>query len=405
VYTLLSPKREVGGIYVGSLDQADFRLRLAPEISSAEYAPLSSADPRTGYLLFARGDVLMAQRFDMSGLHLTGDAFQVLPKVSRSPISSRAGVSVSGGGILLTTRAFFGDQLTWFDRKGARLGTVGSPGLHFYPRISPDQRTLLADAVEGETFASYLWKYPLDTGAPARFMFTPSLRPIWSFDGSRVFFEGIDSALYVKSAAGAENETTVLEAGDIPNGMRLPCDQSRDEKFLIYSEAGPKTGFALWMLPLTGKRTPVPLLRGESNERCGAFSPSGNWMAYASDRSGRSEIYVQAFSGSGLTGAPQQVSYNGGSSPRWKKDGRELFFLAADMAIWAVDVSPGTSFHPGNPQRLFTPEIHSPDATFDVTDDGKRFILPASPSFSNSEFPSVVFNWISGSAHQARESQ
>jgi hypothetical protein len=343
----------------------------------------------------------MAQRFAARDLRLSGEAFRVLPKVSRSLINSRAGFSISSGGVLLTSTPFFGDQLTWFDRSGTRLGVVGDPGLQFYPRLSPDERTLAVDVVDADTSAFHVWLYPLESGAPARFALIPSLRPVWYIDGSRILFEGWDGALYVKSTGGGENETVVLESANLPNGMRLPCDCSR--KFLIYSEAAPKTGYDLWMLPLTGKAPPLPLLRSESNDRCGALSQDGHWIAYASDESGRSEIYVQAFSDGGLSGRKWQVSYSGGTSPKWKRDGRELFFIGANKKIVGVPVSLGATFHSYSPQTLFTPGIDSPDATFDVTADGQRFILPSAVSFGNAEPPGVVLNWIDGVRRPGQE--
>src|SRR5215831_11228562 len=347
----------------------------------------------------------MAQRFAARDLRLSGEAFRVLPKVSRSSSSPRAGFSVSSGGVLLTSTAYFGDELTWFDRSGRRLGAVGDPGLHFYPRLSPDQRTLVVDAIDAETFAPHIWLYPLDSGAPERFAFIPSLRPVWYIDGSRILFEGYDSTLYVKSTRGGENETVVLDSANLPDGMRLPCDCSRNGRFLIYSEAAPKTGYDLWMVPLTGKAAPVPLLRSESNEWCGAVSPDGNWIAYASDESGRSEIYVQAFSDAGLSGSPWQVSYSGGTSPKWKRDGRELFFIGANKMIIAVPVSLGATFQFYSPQTLFAPGIDIPEVTFDVTADGQRFIVPSATSFANSEPPAVVLNWIDGVNRPRQELQ
>jgi len=376
-------------------------VRLLPDISSAEYAPLSGTDPATGYLVFARGDVLMAQRFAARDLRLSGEAFRVLPKVPRSSINARAGFSISSGGVLLTSTPFFGDQLTWFDRSGNRLGAVGNPGVHFYPRLSPDQRTLAVDAVDSEASGIHVWLYPLDSGAPARFALFPSLRPVW-IDGSRILFEGADGKLYVKRTSGGENETVVLDS-NLPNGMRLPCDCSRSGRFLIYSEAAPKTGYDLWMLPLTGKAVPIPLLRGEANERCGALSPDGNWIAYASDESGRNEIYVQAFSDAGLSGRKYQVSYIGGSWPKWRRDGRELLFLGADRTIVAVNVSLGATVNAQTPLKLFASGMDGPDATFDVTADGQRFILPSAISFRSAEPPGVVLNWIDGVSRPGQE--
>jgi hypothetical protein len=291
-------------------------------------------------------------------------------------------------------------------RDGKRLGVVGDPGLHFYPRLSPDQRSLLADAIDAETFAPHVWLFPLDRGAPARFTFIPSLRPVWSSDGERALFEGYDSALYMKSTAGAENETKVLDSANLPDGMRLPCDCTRDGRFLIYSEAAPKTGYDLWMLPLTGRAAPIPLLRTESNERCGALSADGHWIAYASDESGRSEIYVRGFSDEGLTNRKWQVSYFGGTSPKWRRNGRELYFIGADRTVNAVTVSLGPAFRSETPLKLFASGMANPDATFDVTADGQRFILPSAVSVeSYAEPPSVVLNWIRGIGGQKPELQ
>jgi Tol biopolymer transport system component len=141
---------------------------------------------------------------------------------------------------------------------------------------------------------------------------------------------------------------------------------------------------------------PISLLRGEATEGCGALSPDGNWIAYTSDESGRNEIYVQAFSDAGLSGRKYQASYFGGTSPKWKRDGRELFFMDTNKTIISVTVSLGATFHRGSPQMLFTPGIGNPDATFDVTADGQRFIMPSAVSFANAEPPAVVLNWIDG---------
>ena len=157
------------------------------------------------------------------------------------------------------------------------------------------------------------------------------------------------------------------------------------------------------MLPLTGKAAPVRLLRSESNEWCGALSPDGNWIAYASDESGRSEIYVQAFSEAGLSGRAWQVTYIGGSWPKWRRDGRELLFLGADRTIVAVNVSLGATVKAQTPRKLFAPGIDSPDATFDVTADGKRFIVPSALSFRSAEPPGVVLNWIDGVSRPGQE--
>src|SRR5436190_16222159 len=146
------------------------------------------------------------------------------------------------------------------------------------------------------------------------------------------------------------------------------------------------------MLPLAGKAPPVSLLRTESNERCGTISSDGRWIAYASDESGRSEVYVQAFSGTGVSGRKYQVSYNGGSWPKWRKDGRELFYLSGDKAIVSVEVESSGSFRAAAPRALFALGRYNPDARFDVTADGRRFILPA-PAIGRLQPAEVILNW------------
>jgi hypothetical protein len=147
------------------------------------------------------------------------------------------------------------------------------------------------------------------------------------------------------------------------------------------------------MLPLTAKAPPVSLLRTEFNEWCGAVSSDGKWIAYASDESGRSEVYVQAFSRTGVSGRKWQVSYKGGSWPKWRKDGRELFFISADKEIVSVDVESSGSFRSVAPRVLFAPGGYGPDARFDVTADGRRFIMPAPVTIAGSRPAEVILNW------------
>ena len=172
-----SEKRENGGIYLGSLDSPDARIRLLTDISNAWYAPASPEDPAAGYLLFARGQALMAQRFSARNFQLQGEAFLVLEKISRSASNLSASFSASDNGVLVTSPTYMGEQLTWFDRTGRQSGTIGNPGLHLYPQISPDGQTLADDPTDPETFAPYIWLFPITKGAPARFTFSAIRSP------------------------------------------------------------------------------------------------------------------------------------------------------------------------------------------------------------------------------------
>src|SRR5262249_43823858 len=147
-----SRKRENSGIFVGSLDSPDSRTRLLEDISNAEYAQASPSDTASGYLLFVRSEVLVAQKFDAVDRHLRGDAFPIVEKIARMPSNLSASFSASEDGVLFVSSTYVGDQVTWFDRTGNRLGTIGRPGFHQYPQLSPDERTVVFDEVDGERF-------------------------------------------------------------------------------------------------------------------------------------------------------------------------------------------------------------------------------------------------------------
>ena len=228
---------------------------------------------------------------------------------------------------------------------------------------------MVADVTEPVTFSPYVWLFPL-RGAATRFGLSPSLRPLWSPDGKSVAWEAVSTALFLKTYAGTENEALLLKATNLPDDGRLPCDWS-DRRFIIYSEQDNATGYDLWKLPLAGDHKPIPLVRSQSNEYCGALSPDGRWIAYASDESGIVEIYVRPLPDEGLaSGRPSQFSYDGGRWPKWS--GEELFYLDREKYMVSVEVKTGAGFAAGTPRRLFPMGIHTPDARFDVTADNQR---------------------------------
>ena len=397
LYVIRSRKRENTGICLGSLDTPGARVRLLDDISNAEYAPAPPGDPAPGYLLFARAETLMAQPFDADHLKLLGEASSIVDRIGRNAVNLGASFSASQGGVLFTSETYNGDRLTWFDRAGKPLGVMGDPGLHLSPRLSPDEQKVAVDQSDAERFLPDVWLYPVARGASLRFTFNGAERPLWSPDGSRIAFASVETGLYTKSATGAGKEERLLAPAQLTDAGRIPCDWSKDGRFLLYSELDAKTRYDLWILPLGGSRKPVPLLRGESNERCGGFSPDGQWIVYASDESGRSEVFVQAFTeDGGESKGKWQVSYGGGSWPIWRRDGKELFYLSEDRKMVAVEVKPGAGFQAGTPQPLFATGVFTPDARFEVTADGLRFLIPTVSREGTGTPAAVVVNWTRG---------
>ena len=232
----------------------------------------------------------------------------------------------------------------------------------------------------------------------SRFTFDPSNNPypIWSPDGSRIVFASNRDGpfnLYQKASSGAGNDEALLKS-DVP---KTPLDWSRDGRFIVYRNSDPKTGLDLWMLPLAGDRKPIPFLQTEFNETAAQFSPDGRWIAYASDESGRYEVYVRPFNGGPAAGGKWLISSNGGNWPKWRGDGKELFYLAADGKLMAVEVKGDSSaFEAADPKPLFETRTRGLGPVRGITADGKQFLINTEVAEATSSPITVVLNWTTG---------
>jgi dipeptidyl aminopeptidase/acylaminoacyl peptidase len=290
---------------------------------------------------------------------------------------SRAGSLVYRAGVVRNQA-----QLIWFDRSGREVRRVGEPdsASPAAPTISPDGRSALVMRSVGRN--QDVWMIDLGRGLLSRLTFDAATEAacIWSPDGSRIVFTSDRSGvfdLYEKASTGAGREDLLLAT---PLN-KAPTDWSRDGRFLLYRSPAPATGFDIWALPLFGDRKPFPVVQTRFDERDAQFSPDGKWIAYQSNESGRFEIYVQAFPG---PGAKLQASTAGGAQVRWRRDGKELFYIGLDQRLMALPIrvdAKNQSIEPGAPVPLFVTHIGgavqqtAPLQQYDVSADGQQFLL------------------------------
>ena len=395
LYTARNNEAEKNAVYVADLKSKERRTILAAS-SNAVYA-------LPGFLLFVRERTLMAQPFDAAGAQTKGEAVPVADLIRYDGLNLVGRFSVSHNGVLTYTSsataigpsglAWGSVQLTWFDRTGNVVGTIGTPGISTIPAISPDGHTVAFDRVEAQSGSMNIWLHDLARGTESRFTFNAPLNqiPVWSPDGTHIAFSSALSGKPLALVQRAIGGTAQDEILDSERSLR-PSDWSRDGRYIIGAVMDPKTKLDIWVLPLFGDRKAFPYLNMEYNESWAKLSPNGQWLAYTSDETKRSEVYVQSFP---HPGRKSQISTDGGIRPVWSRDGKQLFFIGPGRKMMAVDVNAGASFEAGVPKPLFDSRLGAGNATFDVSKDG-RFLIPARVEEAGSEPITVVINWTAG---------
>ncbi len=369
--------REHDGIYARSLDKADDRLVARGNSNCAYVEP--------GYLVFAREGVLMAQPFDATRIATTGDAFPIAERVEQFAESGNAAFAASASGVLVYRSSADAalSRLVWVDRTGRQLGQIGEPGLYRNPRLSPDGTRVVAEMVD-KSGGRDIWIIDVARTLSTRFTFDGgrNASPVWSPDGRSIAWQG-NSQTLVKPSSGAGKEQSLRPEPWIPDEW-LP-----DDKGLLYHPGQPRQ---VWLLPLNGEdRTPRPVIEGRDITTHARVSPDGRWVAFATQEPGRFEVFVQNFP---TPVGRWQVSTGGGIQPKWRSDGKELFYLALDGSLMSVPVTLGDTFERGSAAPLFQTRLEILTGLvwhqYDVSRDGQRFLINMPDSFKAPPLTVVV---------------
>jgi Tol biopolymer transport system component len=364
---------EYRGLLLASLGQTQPKFLLRTENSGVYAEP--------GYVLFRRDATLMAQRVHPDSLTLEGSPVALATPVAINGLE-RSQFDIASGTLVYRRGTFLGrSELVWLDRGGTRIGQIESTGDFRAVRFSPDGR-FVAFAVEDQRVGTPdVWIHDVARNVASRFTFDPGTDrdPIWAPDGARLAFRSNRHErfnIYARALNGVGGEHLLYDSEDNAN----PHDWSRDGAFVLFTrvDANGRSGRDIWALPVDGTRSPYPVLQAPRNQDYPRLSKSGRLLSYQTDDSGRSKIFVMPYPDSGDR---WEISPDGGTQPIWRGDGRELFYVAPDNTVMAVEVREGrTTVDFGTPRRLFQAPItilpaRQPSWTWDVAPDGQKFLL------------------------------
>ncbi len=344
-----------------------------------------------GYLVYTQGGALLAVPFDLAQLKVTGSPIPIVDGVMTNPDTGGARFTFSRDGTLAYipgSGTDAGRKLVLVNQSGTSHVLTQSEGAYEDLSLSPDGRRV-ALTVEGPTWN--IWIYEIPRATLTRFTFENDNRdPFWTRDGKRVVYTSFRNGrygLYWKAADGSGSEELLVTS------VNWICASSfsPDGKELAYIEQSPETGTDIWILPLDGERKPQPFLRTRFKEWFPEFSPDGQWLAYESDESGRFEIYVQQYPGSG---GKVQISNEGGARPVWSHDGRTLFYMKGDK-LMRVPIETKTGFAAHTAQQVFQGDYYASGHYFDVMPDGKEFVFIKETEQARAATQiNIVLNWF-----------
>jgi serine/threonine protein kinase len=374
-------------ILLASLDSKDTS-RVGSCDGGAVYAP-------PGFLLYRSGDRLMAQRFDAARRLLTGEAFPVIDQIWFDGSATEAtAISASHTGLLACqTGGAIASRLLLYDRSGRELQAIGPAGGYWEPTFSPDGRSLAVPKFNPEGIGAGIWTGEVESGRLVRLTSRGlvSATPLWSSDGRRIIYGTFPSGeVYIRDASGAEEEKVFFKSSSF-----TPLDDwSRDGRLVFFEMFDWRTFHVdVWVRDLQSGQS-RPVLQAKFTQGGARLSPDGHWLAYESQESGTSEIFVRSFP---EARERRQISADGGTQPRWRGDGLELFYISPDRKVMAVDVRTKPQFEAGAPRALFQTRILSLVEArnhYDVTPDGQRFVVNSRRQEDSALPITVVSGWM-----------
>jgi eukaryotic-like serine/threonine-protein kinase len=347
----------------------------------------------SGHLIYQQGASLMAVPFDSQRLAITGAAVSVVEGVLQSSVTGDPHYSFSSTGSLVYVPGSVRAaqlKLVWVDRKGTEQPIAAPAHNYVLPKVSPDGHRVAVGIEEGD---GQIWVYDLGRDTLSRLTFEggTNIDPVWTPDGKRIVFKGARNRLFWQPADGSAG-AEVLTSSELA-GNNVPGSWTPDGQVLTFMEINPNTGYDIYTLSLKDGK-PQPFMQTSALETAPRFSPDGHFIAYNSDESGRTEVYVRPYPG---PGGKWQISTEGGTEPVWNPKGRELFYRSGNKMM-AVDVTTQSTFSAGKPKMLFEgPYVPTPRSfpDYDVSPDGQRFLmLKADEQAQAPTQINVVLNWF-----------
>ncbi len=372
LFVVQSQRPFASGVFAGSLESSEPQRVLR--------VPLSVAFAPPNRLYYVRDDVLVRQRLDLRTMTLVGDAATLSNQMVYYADRAYVPVSAAAEGMVVFRRNGAANmRVSWYGRDGVRQDTIGSAGEYEGVSLSPDGTRVAFGYFDVKESLNHVAIAPARGGQPRRFTFARGNQysPVWSPDGARLAFSndqaGVDT-LSAKPIAGTSDERPLIPP---PPSSTYAQSWSPDGEHILFRVQDPRHGYDIHALSAKSGKSFL-YVGGAADQSQGQFSPDGRWVAYTSTESGRLEVYVQPFP---ATGAKWQISITGGEQPRWGRDGKELYYLAADRSLMAVPITVPGAFDTETPRRLFQTNIPYGDIdvsqSYDVSPDGWRFLIAA----------------------------